>query len=97
MERDEALAELERVRAAMHQAFEDDHGTHRSRLEALDSALGTAGMHVSHLFDEEQREADLAVRILNRETVHGSDEARDHSGRSIEHMRAIARAAGAGV
>lgn len=90
MTREEALAKLEEVRSAMHEQFQDEHGTHAARLGAIDGALDSSAMHIEHLHAEEEREVELAQRILDRAKVHGNDEARDHSARSLDHTRAIA-------
>lgn len=90
MTRDDALAKLDEVRAAMHEQFGDEHGTHEARLAALDSALASAAMHVEHLHDEEAREIDLAQRIVARETVHGGHEVTSPVGRNHKHTLAIA-------
>lgn len=80
----------------MHERFGDEHGTHSARLDALDSALAAATMHVEHLFDEEVREVELAGRISRREKVHGLDPSHEvisPVGRSIEHTLDIAKRA----
>ena len=62
--RERAQAHLQELAEAMKAQFGDEHGTHTARLDALYGALATAGMHVEHLFDEEERELELACRIL---------------------------------
>ena len=94
MTRQEALDQLAEVRDAMRQQFSDEFGTHDARLAAMEGAHDTMAMHIEKLHDVEEQEQDLARRILGRETVHGGDEVRDHSGRSMAHIRAIAARAG---
>jgi hypothetical protein len=89
MDKDEAQAALESVRAAIHDKFEDEYGTHQGRLAAFDAALATAAMHVDHLHDEEDREIELAKRIVSRAQVHGG-EVISPLGRRYEHSLAIA-------
>lgn len=51
MTKEEALAALAEVQAAMREQYPDNP----SRLEQLDAALSTAGMVVEHLADEDVR------------------------------------------
>jgi len=72
MTREEALSKLAEVGKAMRKRFEDEHGTHEPRLQQLDATLAHARDLVGHLHDEEEREVDLARRLLDQEPVHNS-------------------------
>jgi len=92
--RDEIAAALKEVGESLHAQFEDEVGTHRSRLLQLDGALTNAAVAAENLFDEEVREVDLATRIMERATVHGSDEVRSPiPGRSHKDYAVVARRA----
>lgn len=71
MTREEMQAALEGVKAAAHEQY---GAHHTARLGQLDQALATASMAVGHLADEEEREVELAGRIISRAKVHGNDE-----------------------
>lgn len=68
---DDAIAALKAVSASMRATFGPHH---EGRLGQLDQAIATAVMAVEHLVDEDARETDLAVRIVNRDKVHGDHE-----------------------
>ena len=51
MTRDQALAALDKVKAAMHEQYPDN----TARLEQLDAHIATVAMVVDHLFDEAER------------------------------------------
>ena len=92
-DRDEIQAALRQVGKALHEQFEDEGGTHAARLAQLDVALTNAEVIVGHVFDEEERELDLARRIVGRETVHQGHEVRSPVGRPHEHYATVARRA----
>jgi hypothetical protein len=65
-EKQAALDALAKVAAMMGARFGAVPGpNHSARLEQLDSALGTAKMAVSHLFDEDERERELHGRMVS--------------------------------
>jgi hypothetical protein len=69
MSREEMLETLERIRQDLHKQFEDRPGTHAARLTQLDHAIGNAAAVTQHLFDEEAREVELAVRVMADEAT----------------------------
>ena len=87
MTHEEILSAIEDIKAEVHGMYGAHHA---ARLAQLDGALDTAAMAVQHLLDEEEREVDLAQRILNRATVHGNDEAKSPTERSMDEIRRIA-------
>lgn len=90
MNRQETQAALQRVGEALHQQFEDEVATHSLRLQQLDSALATAAMAAECLFDEEEREIELAQRMVARTRVHGDNEVISPTGRTREQAAVIA-------
>ena len=67
MERQEIASVLGEIRQSLKKQFNDGVGTHESRLAQADAALVNAALFSDMLFDEEERETELAVRIMNDE------------------------------
>jgi hypothetical protein len=89
MTREQIQAALKQLGEELHAKFEDEVKTHGARLEQLDAFLANVSMAVDHLFDEEEREVDFAVRFLEQEADKGLITS-PVAGRDRKHFKVVA-------
>jgi hypothetical protein len=92
LKRPDVRVALESLASTLRGQFEDNVGTHTSRLEQLEGSLATAVMAAEALFDEEEKETDLAKRVMSRTRVHGDNEiVSPIGGRTLDHYAEVSK------